>query len=284
MSYVRSTTTANPNWAYAEKAIDLVPVLSENSDLADKFTTLCGRFMMTQGDAAGSRLEDVILPWQEAAIKASFQVRETMWILGKGSGKTCTIAAFAIGYVMLSFIRETNHRGLVAILASSIPTAKICFDHIQHAILADNELRVQFKTNVQSRSITHIESGIMIQVLSCSMDAAVGRRPCLLVVDELHEVSRINGHKAVIDQLKYGGRNWGSEFKTVYISTMPPGKLEGEFKRLYEYGCRVRDGAIIDPDFLPLFYCFPIDQRPDLDPLDPDHWFLGMPSLRTEHQ
>lgn len=282
--YSRPTSSANPNWANAEKAIDLVPALPDPDGMAAKFTALTGHFMMTQGDAAGSRLEDVWLPWQEAALKASFQVRETMWVLGKGSGKTVSIAAFAIGFVMLSFIREINHRGLVAILASSIPTAKICFDHIQHAILADDELRVQYKTNVQSRSITHMESGITIQVLSCSMDAAVGRRPCLLVVDELHEVSRINGHKAVIDQLKYGGRNWGAEFKTVYISTMPPGKLEGEFKRLYEYGRRVRSGEIDDPDFLPLFYCFPIEERPDLSPLDPEHWWRGCPSLTTPKQ
>lgn len=35
-----------------------------------------------------------------AALMASFQCRESLWILGKGSGKSMTIAALALGYVM----------------------------------------------------------------------------------------------------------------------------------------------------------------------------------------
>lgn len=276
--------TANLEWSKAKSAVDLVPRLEIDLTLADRFVTLCGKFTLTQGAAAGKRFEEVMLPWQKAMLHASFQCRETFLVVGKGSGKTVGIAAYAIAFVMLSHIRKINTRGLVAVVASSIPTARVCFDHIQHAILADDELRQQFKSNVQSRSITHISSGITIQILSCSMDAAVGRRPCLLIVDEMHEVSTIANHKPVIDQLRLGGRNWGSDFKTVVISTMPVGKLEGEFARLYNYGCKVRDGKVADNDFLPIMFTFPLLERTDLDPLDESQWFRGMPSLTTSSQ
>ncbi|WP_412554509.1 terminase TerL endonuclease subunit [Shimia sp. MIT1388] len=282
--YIRPTTTANPLWMHAPDAQSLVPVLLQNAELADKFIHLCGKFRMTQGQVAGLRLEECWLPWQKDALRASFQVRNSLWILGKGSGKSVSIAAFALGFVMLSANLKINTRGLVAVVAPTIQTARIVFDHVLEAVLSDEELRPMFRTNAQSRSLIHDATGMTIQILSCDMQSAVGKRPNVLILDETHELANISAAPAVVHQLRLGGANWGSSFKMLSISTMPVLAPKGEFKRQLNYAKSVRDGTIKDDDFLPLLFTFPMSERPDLDPLDHNHWWRGMPSLRTDFQ
>ncbi len=285
MKYARPhNTTTNPNWFNATDAQSLVPILDRDSQQADRFVTLAGKFTMTQGPEAGKRLEACWLPWQRDALKASFQARESLWVLGKGSGKSVSVAAFALGFVMLSAIENINTRALIAVVAPTIGGARIVFEHILEAVLADEELRTQFRTNAQARSLTHESSGIVIQILTADMKSAVGKRPVLLILDETHELATINAVSAVVHQLRLGGANWGRAFKVLSISTMPILPPQGEFKRQLAYAKAVRGGEIDDPDFLPLLFVFPMTERPDLDPLDPNQWWRGMPSLRTADQ
>ena len=277
-------TTSNQNWMHANSARDLVPFMDEDDKDADLFVKLAGKFLLTQGQEAGRRLEDVWLPWQKDALRLAFQSRESMWLLGKGSGKSLSAGAFALATCMFHALKGKHSRGLIVCLAPSIPTARVVFDHIMEAILADPELRPLFASNVQDRSLTHKESGIKIQVLACEMKAAVGRRPIALIIDELHEIGRLNEGLAVTNQLRQGGRNAGRDFKVLSISTMSTGEPRGEFARALKYATKVRDAEIDDPTFAPLLYTFPLKEREDLNPLDPAEWWRGMPSLRTEAQ
>lgn len=284
MTYLRPTSTANPDWMHAPDAQSLVPLLSNDSQQAERFVTLAGKTMLTQGPEAGRRLESCWLPWQRDALAAIYQSRESLLIMGKGSGKSMTVAALALGYVMLSALRGINTRGQVVIMAANIEGARIVFQHIQEAVLADDELRPLFRSNVTAKSLTHEATGITIQIISCSMKNAVGRRPVLLLLDELHEMAQLSEATAAVNQLRQGGANWGADFKCIAISTMPIDAPVGEFKRQLSYARGVRDGRIPDTEFLPLLYTFPMAERPDLDPLDPSEWWRGMPSLRTSHQ
>ena len=277
-------TTANPLWYDAEKSADMVPIISEVDADADLFTKLAGNFLLTQGDVAGRRLNEVWLPWQKQFIRSAFQSQSSLLLMGKGSAKSTTVAAMAVAMVMYCKIKKLHHRGLVAILAPTVPAARIVFDHVIECILGDEELRGQFKSNVQSRSLTHESTGITIQILACDMSAAVGRRPVMLLVDELHEIGRDNSGEKVVDQLERGGRNFGAAFKTIMISTMSVGRPEGVFKKRLDYARKVRDGEIIDPTFLPVIFEFPLEKRPDLSIDDPNQWWRGMPSLTTDKQ
>jgi phage terminase large subunit-like protein len=264
----------------------MVPTLTNDAEQAERFLRLAGEFVLTQGSAgvAGRRLKEVWLPWQPAALKAMFQARESFLLLGKGSGKSTLCAAYAIAAVMLAALDGRNYRSQVVIVASSIATARIVFDHVQMCILSDDELRPMWKSNVQAKSITHVASGIEIRVISCSLASCVGLRPLLIIVDELHEVSFIADSTAAIQQLRAGSANWGNDAKVISISTAPPQDAVGEYARLLDYARGVRDGRIDDPSFLPLLYEFPLLQRPDLSPDDPAQWWRGMPSLSSPSQ
>ena len=166
---------------------------------------------------------------------------------------------------MLSALRGINTRGQVIVMAANIEGARIVFQHIQEAVLADDELRPLFRSNVTAKSLTHETTGITIQIISCSMKNAVGRRPVLLLLDELHEMAQLSEATAAVNQLRQGGANWGADFKCIAISTMPIDAPQGEFKRQLSYARGVRDGRIQDAEFLPLLYTFPMTERPDLD-------------------
>ncbi len=272
-------TTSNPDWFNAECALDLVPHFTDNEVETEIFLKLCGLFMLTQGKEAGKRFSEVWLPWQKSALRAMFQRRESFLVLGKGSGKTVMVSAFVLGYVIYSALKKINTRGLVLVMGSSVSTANIAWEHILQAILADEELKPLFKSNVQSRTLTHIGSGIAITCISPALEQTVGRRPILYLQDETHEFSKIRDSVAMANQVRQGGRNNGDLFKVINISTMPIEAPVGEMSRLLEYGQKVRDCKIADPEFLPLLFTYPVKERPDLDYTDQTTWWRGMPSL-----
>lgn len=277
-------TTSNPDWFNATQALDLVPHFTDNEKETEAFINLCGLFMLTQGKEAGKRFAEVWLPWQKAALRAMFQRRESFLVLGKGSGKTVMVSAFVLGYVIYSALKKINTRGLVLVMGSSVSTANIAWEHILQAILADEDLKPLFKSNVQSRTLTHIGSGIAITCISPALEQTVGRRPILYLQDETHEFSKIRDSVAMANQVRQGGRNNGDLFKVINISTMPIEAPVGEMSRLMEYGQKVRDGKIVDPDFLPLLFTYPVKERPDLDYTDQATWWRGMPSLTHGNQ
>ena len=277
-------TTANREWFNAEQAVDLIPILKADDPEADKFVKFCGKFMLTQGVTGTPRLEELMLPWQERLFRSAFQAQTTMVLQGKGSGKSVSISAMALGYLMYCAANGLHQRGLIAVVAPSIPSAKIVFDHIMTAILADPALRGKFKSNVQNRSVEHKDTGIVIQILAAELKAVAGRRPIMAIYDELWNLGTMREGASVVDQLNRGGRNWGEAFKTIYITTMSVEAPAGVFRKTLDYARKVRSGEIEDDTFIPALFTFPIKEREDLSIDDPEQWWRGMPSLTTDKQ
>lgn len=284
MAYtVPRNTNKNPDWFHAIRSEDIIPSFDPSPD-SDLFLRLTGNFLLTQGKAAGSYLSDVILPWQEKFLRGFWAHKESFLMLSKGGGKSVLASAIAIAYTKYSEIRKINHRAMIALMASSVPTAQIIFNHIHEGILGDAEIKDEFKANLQSRTLRHKTTGIEIVVLSPTLDQAVGRRPCLIIFDEAHELAKLRESTQICSQLRMGARNFGEDARILTISTMAIDTPVGEFARLLKLGRAVRDGTLEDQSFFPAIFEFPVAERPDLSPLDQDQWYWGAPSLRTEHQ
>jgi phage terminase large subunit-like protein len=282
-------TTANPNWALAERPVDLIPLTEDWMGEGDRMSSLCGNFILTQGKQAGMRLDENMADWQDASIRYIFgkrdgdgnrEVRKVFWKLGKGSGKTVLVSAIGLGFLMDCVLRNKHHRSLVVIVAASVNSANIAFEHILEAIVADPELKDHFRVQTQYRQVRHVGTGIVIRVLAPNMKSAVGLRPILIIVDELHAAAvEIKDFSKVMDQLRRGSANYGTEALELIISTSPPHKAVGAYRDILAYARQVRDGHIFDPHFLPILFEFPVRQRPDLDIASPGEWWRGVPSL-----
>lgn len=264
--------TANPDWFNAKNAESIIPVPPKSAE-SDELLYYVGLTIITQGELAGTRFANVVLPWQERVIRWLPHVAEIAIKCGKGSGKSMAVAAIALGMVMWWASRGVNKRGLVAIMAANIESAKIVFNHINEAVLADPYLKKAFRPNVQSRSLTHISSGIKIQVLPPKLNRAVGLRPNLLIVDELHEAATVNEFDEALAQLKQGGKNW-PDFKTICITTAPVERGRGYYVDWLTRARAVRDGKIENNRLLPALFEFPVSQRPDLQVDDKKHWYF----------
>ena len=272
--------TANPQWFNATSSVDMIPV-PPDGEASDAALYYVGLTKLTQGPLADRRFGEVVLPWQERIVRWLPHVDEIDIKCGKGSGKSFMVSAIALGMVMQWVSEGSHRRGLVAIMAANVESAKIVFTHIHEAILADSHLEKEFKSNVQSRSLTHIRSGIVIQIIPPMLKRAVGLRPVLLIVDELHEAAKASEFQTALLQLTQGGKNW-DDFKRITITTAPPERAEGYYIDWLAMARAVRDGRIDNPRLLPVLFEFPVLQRPDLDPDDEAYWYFGMPSLIME--
>lgn len=282
-------TTANPLWPYAQSPVDLIPTCDDWTGQGERMLAYFGGFTLTQGAHAGKRLAEVIAPWQAAMIRYIFGrrdangekiVRRVFLKIGKGSAKTTTAAAITVAVVMDSADREVNLRAQVALMAASIASANLCYQHITECVQIDPDLRGLFSGHVQFRTLTHVGTGIETKVLAPELRAAIGLRPVLTIIDELHAAAlECADMVSVLDQLRKGGANWGSEALEIIITTAPPKRAYGAYLNELSYARKVRDGEIEDPSYLPILFEWPARERPDLNLRDVSEWWRGMPSL-----
>lgn len=291
-AYVRPrNTVANPRWAYATMPEDLVPLTDDPHGEGERMLSLANLFTITQGPKAGQTFGDVALPWQSDFIRFLFGhstpegeriISRAFLKCGKGSGKSLFAAVIALAVLMDSAVRGINNRALIMIVSPTVATSDIVFQHLFEAVKTDKELREQFRSNVARRSITHVESGIMIEIAPAKMDAMVGRRPLMLIVDELHLcATECKGFAAILDQARRGGQNWGGQYLELLISTSPPTHSTGIWAETLDHARKVRDGKLADETFFPAIFEWPLE-RSDLDPEDATQWWRGMPSCSPE--
>jgi phage terminase large subunit-like protein len=188
---------------------------------------LVGLPVVTQGDVAGKTFGQVADAYQLAIVRKIWgdlnakqrrAIRKVFLKVGKGNGKTTTAAFIALAHCMNLAMSGRGTRGLIQILSATIPAADLCFQHILSAVQADDELARQFKSSVAKRQIEHVSSGIKIEVSPARLDATVGRRPIMLLVDELHLCAiECRQFAQVLDQARKGGANWGDDFLEVAI-------------------------------------------------------------------
>jgi len=277
---VPRNTNANPDWFNASCPEDMLPTFDHDPE-ADLFVKLVGNYLLTQGTGvAGKMLSEVWLPWQRKFLHGFWRHRESFLMLQKGGSKSVMASGIAIAFTKYCHLRGINHRGLVCVMASSVSTAGIIWGHCLEAVLGDPDLRPEFKSNLQSRTLKHLPTGIEIVILAPSLEQATGRRPFLVIWDESHEASKLREYSAACHQLRAGAANAGTDSRILTISTMAVEEPVGEFKRVLEIARQVRDGKL-QLDFFPAIFEMPNEtQRPDIDPLDSKHWFFGAPSLR----
>lgn len=272
---------SNPDWFNAETVEDILPEVKKPTKRAKRILELAKQFPITQGRHASKRFGDVIMPWQERFILGTFSCRQSCLKASKNSGKTLMEAALANAIVLESAERKANKRLTVIFMSASIEAAKIAWDHLFNGINNDDYLSGLYKPNIQSRELTHIDSGIVIKVIAPEMRSCVGRRILAALIDEVHECARISAFSDCIDQLIRGGGEQ-DDFTFFSISTAPIGKAQGYYLEWIQKARAVRDGLISGADLYPALFEWPIKERPDLSIEDTSTWWRGCPSLITE--
>lgn len=223
-----------------------------------------------KGSLAGEKF--ILQPWQKSVIANLFgwkrpdgtrRYRETLIYVPRKSGKTPLAAG--IGAYVLFCDKEPGAENYVA--AVDREQAGLVYGWTKKMIQSNPAL--SSRCEIYVRSIVRTDVGSFFKVLSAEAPGKHGQNAHLVIIDELHA----QPNREMVDVLttSTGARR---QPLIIYLTTADFDR-ESICNEKYEYACKVRDGVIDDPYFLPVIY----ESLPDADWKDPEIWKKSNPNF-----
>lgn len=228
---------------------------------------------ITSGSHAGRPF--ILRPWQQEIIYKIYgptdeqgrRIAKTALIsMGRKNGKTQLAAALVLVHLVGP---EWEARGQIYSAASDRAQASLVFNEAAAMIRADPELDARVNIIESVKRIVDYSSGSFYQAVSSESRRAHGFSASFIVYDELAQ----SPNRRLWDVLttSTGAR---AEPLTVVISTQS-GDPNHIMTELFDYGEKVRDGAIEDPAFVPCL--FSVAAADDI--WNEQNWYKANPAL-----
>lgn len=281
---ITTWSTALPDW---EKRIvageSLMPCKPLNQDVADIALKIFDSLILV--DMIGSPAAgDVTREWAREFIAAIFGaynteskerlITEFFLLISKKNTKS-TLAA---GIMMIALVLNERFSASLAIIAPTKEVANASYGPASDMISADPELAAMFNVSPHTRTITHLGTNATLKVYAAESDTLGGSKFSYVLIDELWLFGKRANAASMLREAT-GGLASRPEGFVVYLSTMPDEQPAGIFKQKLDYARAVRDGKVVDPQFLGLLYEFPQKYIDDELYLDPDNWYITNPNL-----
>ena len=277
-------STALPDW---EKRIvageSLMPCKPLNQDVADIALKIFDSLILV--DMIGSpSAGDVTREWAREFIAAIFGaynteskerlITEFFLLISKKNTKS-TLAA---GIMMIALVLNERFSASLAIIAPTKEVANASYGPASDMISADPELAAMFNVSPHTRTITHLGTNATLKVYAAESDTLGGSKFSYVLIDELWLFGKRANAASMLREAT-GGLASRPEGFVVYLSTMPDEQPAGIFKQKLDYARAVRDGKVVDPQFLGLLYEFPQNYIDDELYLNPENWYITNPNL-----
>jgi len=236
-------------------------------------------------DMAGSpRMGDAARPWVRDVVASIFgafdpetgrrAIREALLLIAKKNGKSTIAAAIMITALLLNWRKSAE----MGILAPTLEVANNAWAPARDMIRVDPELSVLLAVQDHIRTITHRTTGAKLQVVAADSETVAGKKWSITLVDELWLFGkRPNAHRMLLEAT--GGMASRPEGFVLYLSTQSDEAPSGVFREKLLYARGVRDGRIVDPEFLPVLYEFPPSMLADKSYMDEANWRITNPNL-----
>lgn len=189
--------------------------------------------------------------------------REAFFMVARKNGKSTMLAGIAL-YMMLA----DNEAGAeIYSVATKRDQAKIIFDEVCHMVSQSPYLRKHIR---KRKSDLYFPAAMSkMQALGKNSDTLDGLNSSCVIIDELHGIKDRNLYE-VMKQSQSARRQ-----PLLVMITTAGTVRECIFDDTYEYACKVVDGVINDPTFLPIIY--ELDAKAEWT--DPAAWFKANPGL-----
>lgn len=189
--------------------------------------------------------------------------REAFFMVARKNGKSTMLAGIAL-YMMLA---DGEAGAEIYSVATKKDQAKIIFDEVCHMVSQSPYLR----KHIRKRKTDLYFSAAMskMQALGKNSDTLDGLNSSCVIIDELHGIKDRNLYE-VMRQSQSARRQ-----PLLVMITTAGTVRECIFDDTYEYACKVVDGVINDPTFLPIIY--ELDAKAEWT--DPAAWFKANPGL-----
>jgi len=211
--------------------------------------------------------------FQKAFIQALFgfldretglrRYREAFFLVGRKNGKSTLLAGLAL--YMLTSDGEGGAECYTA--ATKYAQARLIFDEVHNMIQQNPDLSRHFRK--RKNDLYFAPSMSVFKPLARNSDTLDGLNASFVCLDELHGVRDRNLYE-VLKQSQSARR------QPLFVSITTAGTTrENIFDDLYNHACGVADGALSDPQFLPILY--ELDKRDEWT--DPAAWVKANPAL-----
>lgn len=189
--------------------------------------------------------------------------REAFFMVARKNGKSTMLAGIAL-YMLLA---DGEAGAEIYSVATKKDQAKIIFDEVCHMVSQSPHLRKHIK---KRKSDLYFSAAMSkIQPLGKNSDTLDGLNSSCVIIDELHSIKDRNLYE-VMKQSQSARRQ-----PLLVMITTAGTVRECIFDDTYEYACKVVDGVINDPTFLPIIY--ELDAKAEWT--DPAAWFKANPGL-----
>jgi len=225
-----------------------------------------------EGAKAGQPFQ--LEPWQQAVTAALWgwkredgtrRYRECLIYVPRKNGKTPWMA----GMMLLSLMTDHEPGAQCYSAASSRDQSSLLFKHCAGMVRAEPELYKRLKVYSSLKSIEYPAENAILKALAAQAGTQHGLGASFVVVDELH--AHKDAELVEVLQTSMAARR---QPMMIYITTADydhPSICNTK----YDYACKVRDGVLDDPAFLPVIY----ESKPDDDWKDPAVWAKCNPNL-----
>jgi phage terminase large subunit-like protein len=236
------------------------------------------RLRHIEGSLYGQRFE--LQAWEQAIVANLFgwkkkdgtrRYREAFIFVPRKSGKTPLVAG-----INLYILFEEDEFGQQNFLAAAdSEQASLVFRWMWGMIEFDDEMMSRCKifgknaTN-QTRTILMPETGSFVKVLSSDASTKHGGNSHLITVDELHAIRG----RELVDVLTTSMASKNRKQPLILYITTSDYDRPSICNEKYEYACKVRDGIVKNPEFLPVIYEAPKDS----DWTRPETWKIANPN------
>lgn len=189
--------------------------------------------------------------------------REAFFMVARKNGKSTMLAGIAL-YMLLA---DGEAGAEIYSVATKKDQAKIIFDEVCHMVSQSPYLRKHIKKRKTDLYFSAAMS--KMQALGKNSDTLDGLNSSCVIIDELHGIKDRNLYE-VMKQSQSARRQ-----PLLVMITTAGTVRECIFDDTYEYACKVVDGVINDPTFLPIIY--ELDAKAEWT--DPAAWFKANPGL-----
>ncbi len=240
--------------------------------LADRAVKIISLFKNTKGEYAGKPFN--LHDWQEKILRAIYRtgpdgkriVREVFIFLPRKNGKSELAAAIGIHHLLFE-----GEKGAEAYLAATdSDQASIVYGAAAAMVRADQNLLKRCKLLDATKRIVVPGTNSFLRAIPADDAGAHGFNPSLVIYDELHAAP----NRELYDVLRTG--QGGRQSPLFIVITTAGFDRKSICYERYDYACKVRDGLITDPSFLPII--FEADEKDDWR--NEKTWIKANPALR----
>ncbi|MDR5802503.1 terminase TerL endonuclease subunit [Caballeronia sp. LZ001] len=165
-------------------------------------------------------------------------------------------STLAAGIMMTAMLVNQRQSAEFAILAPTIEVANNSFAPSRDMVKHEPELEPIFQVQVHVKTITHRITGATLKVVAADANTVSGKKSVGTLVDELWLFGKMANAEDMLREA-IGGLAARPEGFVIYLTTQSNEPPAGVFAKKLQYARDVRDGKIIDKQFVPVIYEHP---------------------------